>query len=75
MPSSVCAHTTATSAIDPLVIHILVPSSTQSDPSRRARVRIPPGLDPKSDSVRPKQPIFSPVAICGSQCSFCSSDP
>ena len=37
MPSSVRAHTTATSAIEPLVIHILVPDSTQSSPSRRAR--------------------------------------
>ena len=38
-------------------------------------MRIPLGFDPKSDSVRPKQPIFSPVAISGSHCSFCSSDP
>src|SRR5690606_15136407 len=30
IPSSVPAHTTATSATDPLVIHILVPVSTQS---------------------------------------------
>ena len=39
-PSSVCAHTTATSAIPPLVIHIFVPLRTQSSPSRRARVRM-----------------------------------
>ena len=75
MPSSVCAQTTATSAMEPLVIHILLPSRTQSVPSCLARVRMPAGLEPKSDSVRPKQPIFSPLAISGSHCSFCSSDP
>lgn len=32
MPSSVCAHTTATSATEPFVIYILRPSSTQSSP-------------------------------------------
>ena len=58
MPSSVRAQTTATSAIEPLVIHILRPSSTQSAPSRRlARVRMPAGSEPWSGSVRPKQPI------------------
>ncbi len=36
IPSSVCAHTTATEATDPLVIHILRPFSTQSAPSRLA---------------------------------------
>ena len=65
MPSSVCAHTTATSATAPLVIHILVPLSTQSSPSRLALVRIPDGLEPKSGSVSPKQPIASPAAIGG----------
>ncbi len=75
IPSSVCAHTTATSATDPLVIHILLPDSTQSLPSRFARVRMPAGLDPKSGSVSPKQPIASPVAIRGSHSCFCSSDP
>ncbi|SHS67911.1 Uncharacterised protein [Mycobacteroides abscessus subsp. abscessus] len=66
---------TATSAIDPLVIHILVPLSTQSLPSRRACVRMPPGLDPKSGSVRPKHPSSSPVAILGSHFCFCASLP
>ncbi len=75
MPSSVRAHTVATSARLPLVIHILVPFSTQSLPSRRAKVRIPAGLLPKSGSVRPKQPIASPVAIRGSHSCFCSSEP
>ena len=30
----------------PLVIHILVPESSQSEPSRRARVLIPAGSEP-----------------------------
>ncbi len=38
-------------------------------------MRIPPGSEPKSGSVSPKQPIASPVAIRGSQVSFCSSEP
>ena len=69
------AHTTATSAMDPLVIHILRPSSTQSSPSRRALVRIEPGSEPWSGSVRPKQPIASPVAMRGSHSCFWSSVP
>ena len=44
IPSSVCAHTTATPASVPLVIHILPPLSTQSSPSRLARVRIDAGV-------------------------------
>src|SRR5215472_2558549 len=56
-PSSVEAHTTAMSAMDPLVIHIFVPLSTQSEPSRTAWVRIDAGSDPWSGSVSPKQPI------------------
>ena len=59
----------------PLVIHIFWPCRIQSSPSRRARVRMPPGLEPKSGSVRPKQPIASPVASLGSQWRFCSSEP
>ena len=74
-PSSVRAQTIAMSAIVPFVIHIFAPFRTQSDPSRRACVRIEPGSDPASGSVRPKQPMASPVCIGGSQRSFCSSDP
>jgi hypothetical protein len=74
-PSSVRAQTTATSATDPLVIHIFEPFSTQSAPSRRALVRIPAGFDPKSGSVSPKQPIASPADIRGSHSFFCSSLP
>src|SRR5690606_1784573 len=43
IPSSVRAHTMATSATEPLVIHIFEPLSTQSLPSRRALVRIDAG--------------------------------
>lgn len=76
MPSSVCAQTVATSAMPPLVIHILEPFRIQSPPpSRTALVRIPEGLLPKSGSVRPKQPIDSPAASRGSHSCFCSSEP
>ena len=75
IPSSVCAHTVATSAMPPLVIHILEPLRIQSSPSRTARVRMSDGLDPKSGSVRPKQPMASPAASRGSHSCFCSSDP
>src|SRR3970282_1182140 len=74
-PSSVRAQITARSATEPLVIHILVPLRIQSDPSRRALVRIEAGSEPESGSVRPKQPMTSPLAIRGSQFCFCSSDP
>ena len=57
------------------MIHIFAPFSTQSEPSRRAWVRIEPGSDPASGSVSPKQPIASPACIAGSQRSFCSSVP
>src|SRR5690606_33784822 len=76
MPSSVRAQTTATSAIEPLVIQSLVPSSTHVPAEvRRAVVRIPPGSLPWSGSVRPKHPTASPVAMRGSQACFCSSEP
>jgi hypothetical protein len=70
------AHTTATSACEPFVIHIFAPSST-NEPSAcsRATVIIPDGLLPKSGSVRPKQPITSPRAIRGSHSRFCASEP
>ena len=74
-PSSVRAQTTAMSAIVPFVIHIFAPLRIQSDPSRRACVRIEPGSEPASGSVRPKQPMTSPACIAGSHRSFCSSEP
>ena len=74
-PSSVRAQTVATSAMVPFVIHILAPLRIQSEPSRRAWVRIEPGSEPASGSVSPKQPIASPVCIGCSQRCFCSSEP
>src|SRR5256885_4424960 len=74
-PASVRAHTTATSAIVPFVIHIFVPSRIQSEPSRRACVRLDPGSEPASGSVSPKHPIASPSCMGGSQRCFCSSEP
>ncbi len=75
IPSSVCAQTTARSAMPPFVIHIFVPDRTQSSPSRRACVRMPLGSLPKSGSVKPKQPMSSPAAMGGSHRFFCSSVP
>ena len=74
-PPSVRAQTIATSAIEPFVIHIFAPLRIQSEPSRFAVVRIEPGSEPASGSVSPKQPIFSPACIGGSQRCFCSSEP
>ena len=59
----------------PLVIHIFVPERTQPVPFGLALVFMPPGSEPWSGSVRPKQPSASPVAILGSHSSFCSSEP
>src|SRR5580698_6971900 len=75
MPSSVLAQTTATSAIEPLVIQVFSPFRIHPDPSPTARVLIAAGFDPKSGSVKPKQPIALPDCNRGSQCDFCSSDP
>ena len=75
MPDSSFAHTIATSAKLPLVIHILDPLMIQSSPSFLAVVAIPPGFDPKFDSVRPKQPINSPEPNPCNHFFFCSSDP
>src|SRR6267378_6788110 len=74
-PSSPLAHTTATSATEPLVIQSLVPLSTYSLPFLRARVAMEPGSDPWSGSVRPKQPRLPPDCSRGSHFSFCASEP
>src|SRR5215472_7868837 len=75
LSSSDLAQMRATSAIEPEVIHIFSPFRTYSLPTFLARVRMPLGLEPKSGSVRPKQPSFSPLASAGSHLSFCSSLP
>ena len=69
------AQITARSAMLPLVIHILVPSSCQPSAVRVALVRMAAGSEPASGSVSPKQPIRSPAAMPGSHLSFCSSEP
>ena len=64
--SPVFAQTMATCAVEPFVIHILAPLSTQLRPGAPCAVVImPAGLDPKSGSVSPKQPMISPAAIAG----------
>src|SRR6266852_4887184 len=73
--SSHLAHTTATSAIEPLVIHIFSPFRTYLFPFFTARVNMPPGFEPNCGSVNPKQPIFSPCCSSGSHLFFCSSLP
>ena len=57
--SSTLAQMMATSAMEPEVIHIFSPLRMYSSPDLRARVVMPPGLEPKPGSVRPKQPNFS----------------
>ena len=74
-PSSSFAHTTATSAIEPLVIQSFVPFRTYSLPFFDARVVIDPGSEPWSGSVSPKHPTAAPVASGGSHFSFCASEP
>jgi len=75
VPSSSLAHTTNTSAIGELVIHIFVPLISQPPSTLRARDFIPPGSEPWSGSVSPKQPTSSPVARRGRYFCFCSSVP
>src|SRR5262249_8397533 len=67
IPPSSLAQTTATSATDPLVIQALAPFKTKPEPSFLAVVRMPPGLEPKSGSVSPKQPIADALASLGIQ--------
>ncbi len=74
-PSSSLAQITKTSAIGAFDIHILEPLSTQPSATFFARVFIPPGSEPWSGSVSPKQPIISPVASLGRYFSRCSSEP
>src|SRR5829696_8270781 len=73
--SSVRAHTTATSAIVASPIQRFSPFKTQSEPSFLAKVFMLAGSEPAVGSVRPKQPIVSPLAIGGSHLCFWSSDP
>ena len=69
------AQTTAMSQTGELVIHIFEPLRIYPSRTGSALVRIDPGSDPPSDSVRPKQPINSPLASLGKNLIFCSSEP
>ena len=69
------AHTTNTSAIGELEIHILEPDKRYPPSTFVAVVFIEPGSDPASGSVNPKQPINSPDANPGKYFNLCSSDP
>ena len=57
------------------VIQLLDPVSRQPPSAGTARVFMPPGSDPWSGSVSPKQPTHSPVASRGRYFSRCSSVP
>ncbi len=61
--SPVRAKTTKRSAIGALVMYCLVPSRTQSSPSRRAFVRSPAGFEPAPGSVSANEATTSPVAM------------
>ena len=69
------AHTIKTSAIGELEIHIFDPDNSYPPSTFLAVVFIPPGSDPASGSVKPKQPIKSPLASFGKNFCFCSSLP
>src|SRR5215211_8215871 len=73
--SSVRAQTTATSAMVASPIQRFSPFKTQSEPSFLAKVFMLAGSEPAAGSVRPKQPIVSPLAIGGSHLCFWFSDP
>jgi hypothetical protein len=57
------AHTTTTSAIEPLPIQRLAPSSTQPSPSRRALVSSATESEPCMGSVSANAPIASRRAL------------
>ena len=73
--SPVRANTRQTSAQVPLVMKILVPSMTQSDPSLVARVIRFAASDPVPGSVSAKHPSCSPAHSGGRKRRFCSSVP
>ncbi len=71
----VMAKITYTSASLPFVIKIFDPLSTHSSPSSTAFVCCPCASVPAPGSVRPKAPIFLPLARSGRYFCFCSSVP
>src|SRR5262245_40920156 len=75
MSLSSFAQTTNTSAIGELEIHIFEPVRLYPPLTFFARVTIEPGSDPWLGSVRPKQPIHSPLASLGRYFFFVSGLP
>ena len=57
------------------MIHIFAPESLKPPATLRARVTMLPGSEPWLGSVRPKQPIHSPVASFGRYLRRCASVP
>src|SRR5271165_3163528 len=70
LSGSVTAITVYQLDLPPLVIQHLVPLSTHSSPSRRARVRIAAASLPASRSDSAYDAIASPEASVGSTCFF-----
>src|SRR3954454_548870 len=75
MSLSSFAQTTNTSAIGELEIQVLPPVSDGPPDTFFARVCTEPGSEPWLGSVRPKQPIHSPVASLGRYFLRCASVP
>ena len=61
------------SAMGEFEIHILEPVRLYPPLTALARVTIEPGSEPWLGSVRPKQPIDSPLASFGRYFFFCAS--
>src|SRR3954454_14836471 len=72
---SVWAKISATSALLPSEIHILLPVISQPPSTFLARVFWLAASEPVSGSVNPKHPSASPEHSAGSQRCFCSSEP
>ncbi len=75
MPSSVRAANATIDARSPLVTQALVPSTTYSSPSRRARHEMFRVSLPASGSESERAPRRSPEASEGRNRCFCSSVP
>ena len=72
---SFLAYTTSTSASGPLVIHILVPLSTQRSPLNSARSFMLTTSEPAFGSDMASAPTYSPEISFGRYFCFCSSVP
>ena len=70
MPCSSLHHIIRTSAIGELVIQLLEPFKIWPPSTVLEFVFIEAGSEPASDSVKPKQPISSPLAIFGRYSCF-----